>query len=265
MRLSRFAFLSDTHCSLINRLVFSQALKAIRDHNPHVLIHGGDLLEASSASVHPQDEPINILDEYRSGAETLDAMAEAAPKARRVWCLGNHDDNIQRRDPRRVPRQYREALHWSQQQAVSGSFARWEQVPYKKDAAGVFQLGQVVFAHGFSLNPELEALQLNNYVGGYAHRLVVSGHTHAPTHPTPCQRTRKVSLPLWHANAGTMADVSELSYMDRNDKWAWGAAVVLGECDTSGPCLPGRRWEAETRILRMESDWSPIWRPRRMA
>jgi predicted phosphodiesterase len=263
MKTVRFAAVSDTHCSLIDQLAWSRGLEVIRQHNPHFVLHLGDLFEASSASVHPQDDRADILDEYRCAAKVLDEMADAAPKAKRIWILGNHDDNIQRKDPRRVPKEFRNAVHWSEQQSVAKSFNRWQQVPYLKDATGCLRIGQVIFSHGFSLNSELEALQLNNYCGGFAHRLVVTGHTHAPSAPQPCMRTRKVSLPLWWANTGTFADIGELSYMDRNDKWAWGAAVVIGECDPSGECLPGRRWEAETRIIHMHSEWSPIWRNRR--
>lgn len=259
----RFAYVTDTHCDLIDKIAFAEARREISSHRPHFIIMGGDLLESSAASVHPQDEDKDILEEYQSAARTLDELAACAPGAKLIWCIGNHDDNIQRRDPRRVPKKFRSAVHWSQQAGVAKSFARWEQIPYLKEERGCYQLGQVIFVHGWSLNSELEALQVNNYCGGFAHRLVVSGHTHAPSAPQPCMRTRKVSLPLWWANAGTLANISELSYMDRNDKWAWGAAVVVGECDPSGACMPGRRWEAETRILKMHSHWSPLWRPRR--
>jgi len=262
LKSSRFAYLSDIHCPFVNHAAWAAALGIVKSHRPDLVVIGGDLFESGFASVHPNEYDHDGLDEYESAATLLDTLRNACPKAKRVWLLGNHDDNIQKRDPRRVPKSLRRLVHWDNSK-YSDSFKAWHQVPYVKSERGCYQLGQVIFKHGFSLNDELEALQFSNYTGGFAHRLVIGGHTHAPTPPMPAMRTKKISLPLWYANAGTLCDIDKLEYMDRNDKWAWGAAVVLGDCDPSGPCLPGKCWEAETRVLRMHSQWSPHSRPRR--
>lgn len=262
MRSTKWAFATDVHAPFVNHTALALAITAIKEHKPDVLVCGGDLFESGFASVHPNEYDHDGLDEYEAASEILKQLQAAAPRAKKVWLLGNHDDNIQRRDPRRVPKELRRLVHWDNSK-FSDVFKSWQQVPYIKGERGCYQIGQVVFKHGFALNDESEALQFSNYTGGYAHRLVVGGHTHAPMPPTPAMRTRKISLPLWYANGGTLCDIDAMSYMDRNDKWSWGAAVVLGDCDPSGSCLPGRRWDAETRILRMHSEWSPQWRPRR--
>ena len=61
----------------------------------------GDLFDASAASVHPDEVKHTLLDEYAVASNFLEQVRRAAPtNASFVWTLGNHDDNIQRCDPR---------------------------------------------------------------------------------------------------------------------------------------------------------------------
>jgi len=242
---------ADPHAPFTDPQALRWAARLVRTRRPHYLFCLGDLFEAHHASVHPDEHDHDALDEYRAGARILDTLRRAAPaRCRCVWLLGNHDDNIQRNDSRRVPRHLRRAVHWNNSRFAE-SFLRWRQVPYIKSAEGCFQLGQVIFTHGFSLRPELEAVQFANYTGGYGNRLVVSGHTHAPLAPTQARRTLRIPLPLWHANPGTLADMNALSYADRSDRSVWGTGLVYVECDPHGLGGAGCRWHAETLIYRM--------------
>jgi predicted phosphodiesterase len=247
----RFAAFSCTHSPLHSEAAVAAMLGVLIDHRPDVVVHLGDLLEASHASVHPDEHEHDALDEYREGARILDAVRDVAPDARLVWCLGNHDDNIQRKDARRVPKRYRRAVHWSAC-PWRESYGTWQQVPYRKHRAGVYQLGQVLFAHGWDAgvnSDELEAIQVNNLCGGHAHTLVVRGHTHRPVPPTRCTRTKRVPLQTWYANAGTLCDVERMEYAHRSDTSAWGPAVVVGETLLGRACMPAVNWSAETVCL----------------
>jgi predicted phosphodiesterase len=250
-----FAAFSCTHCPLHSEQAHAALLAVLRDVQPEYVIHLGDLFEASHASVHPDEHEHDALDEYQSAAAYLDTIIDATPGAQRVWCLGNHDDNIQRRDARRVPAKYRRAVHWSNS-PWKESFAVWRQVPYVKDPRGFYQLGQVIFSHGFDAgasSDELEAIQLANLAGGFAHTLVIRGHTHRPEQPTQCRRTKRIPLPFWYANAGTLCDIERMDYAARVDTSAWGAAVVVGTTRIGRACQPARNWRAETIMLNYPS------------
>jgi predicted MPP superfamily phosphohydrolase len=90
------------------------------------LICLGDLLEADAASVHPGESEHSLEHEYQSAAGFLTGAREAADNDRCqfIWLLGNHDANIQKRDPRRVPKPLRSLLDWNKHNA---EFAKWRQ------------------------------------------------------------------------------------------------------------------------------------------
>ena len=97
---------------------------------------------------------------------------------------------------------------------------------------GCYQLGAVIFAHGFAAganSDELEAIQLAMACGGHAHRLIVRGHTHRPVPPTQCKRTNRIKLPWHFSNVGYMAFESRPDYTNRFDIQQWGRAVLFGE------------------------------------
>jgi predicted MPP superfamily phosphohydrolase len=216
------------------------------------LICLGDLLEADAASVHPGESEHSLEHEYQSAAGFLTGAREAADNDRCqfIWLLGNHDANIQKRDPRRVPKPLRSLLDWNKHNA---EFAKWRQIPYLKGREGCFELGQTIFTHGFdagAASDENEAIQFNNYCGGHGHRLVVRGHTHRPRVVTQAMRTRTIPLPLWYCNAGTMGPLKP-DYMERKDTSQWGSALVVVETKMGRACQPARNWDAQVLIHKM--------------
>ena len=166
---------------------------------------------------------------------------------RLIWMNGNHDDNIFKRDPRRIPKALRDMIEIGRDSRWP-EFSKWAQYPYAKNQRGQVQIGQVVFFHGFDAgqtSDELEALQFNNITGGHSHRLFVRGHTHRPVPPTQCYRTRKVPLPYWYANVGTLGPLTP-DWASRMDTSAWGAACLIAETKTDRPNrLCAKNWEAE--------------------
>lgn len=224
-------------------------LGLISEYNPDVVVHLGDLFDSSASSVHSDKDEYthSLLDEYRAGADLLSSVRDMCSKAEFVWCLGNHDDAIQKQDARRIPKQLRSAVHWNNSKYAK-EFTKWQQIPYVKDKRGCYQLGQVVFIHGYDAgvnSDETEAIQFANYLGGQAHRLVIRGHTHRPCRVTQCQRTKKIPLPYWYANAGTWCDPSQLFYAQRLDTFLWRPAVVVGETQVTKSPRVRVCWEAE--------------------
>lgn len=216
----------------------------------------GDLFESSAASVHPDEHSHTLAEEYESGAGFLEEIRKVVGyKCRLHWCLGNHDDNLQVRDSRRTDWRTRELIHWNQSE-WGKTFALWKQYPYVKPSVhsqrGCLSIGQAIFCHGWDCglnSDELEGLQMAWACGGHAHRLVVRGHTHRPRSVTQCWRTKKVPLPFWFANAGTMGPTQPL-YMSRKDVSQWGPAIVWGECKVDTPSrFAGKEWSATMEAL----------------
>ena len=167
---------------------------------------------------------------------------------------GNHDDNIQRPDPRRIPKGLRDLCNPRKMDGVADEYKRWKHVPYRHGVRGCYQLGSCIFAHGYSASAnsnELESIQLAMACGGHAHRLVVRGHTHRPVPPTQCTRTARVKLPWWYANVGHMAFEQRPSYTHRFDTQQWGRACLIGECQLGRPGRMGKKsWNA--RLINLD-------------
>jgi predicted phosphodiesterase len=211
-------------------------------------VHCGDLLEAAAASVHADEHGHTLADEFRHASAYLESIRKVlSPKARLYWLWGNHDDNIFKKDPRRIPQALREMIELGRDNKWP-EFQKWTQLPYTKSKRGVLQIGQVCFYHGFdagATSDELEALQMSNITGGHSHRLFVRGHTHRPIPPTQAMRTRKIPLPWWYANVGTMGPL-EPDWASRVDRSQWGAAALIVETKTNRPHrLCSRQWDAQ--------------------
>jgi hypothetical protein len=222
----------------------------------HMVAHLGDLFESGAASVHPNEYTHSLLDEYSHGAWFLDQIeAVVGPRCKKVWVLGNHDDNLQAQDPRRVPPALRSAVHWNNS-PFSKTFRRWTQVPYVKAKEGTLRVGDVVLTHGWDSSPssgELEAIQVAGMHGFEPGLLVVRAHTHVPIAPTRCMRSRNTPLPWWFANVGTLGPLKP-NWTSRVYTGMWGAGVLIFETEIDpSPTISGRRWTAE--LLTLEGEY----------
>lgn len=250
-----FVAFSCPHCPFQTQEVVDRMLGRIADIEPDVVVCLGDLFEADAASVHKHrmEERMDLFEEYKSGATFLSAIREAAPTAiKLVWLYGNHDDNLQTNDARRIPKHLRNLIHWNKTEFGS-EFRQWQQIPYEKSARGVFRLGQVLFYHGFDVrqgSDEAEALQINNYCGGHAHTLMIRGHTHAPIPVTQVEYTARIGLPFYYANPGTLGPLKP-DYMKRKDSSKWGHAFIHGTVRLGRPSRlrQGPQWSAVLELL----------------
>ncbi len=259
-RLASFAAISCSHCPFQNEVAVDHLLNQLEKGGPFGNITDfvmlGDLFESSAASVHPDEHSHTLEDEYETAANLLVRIRSVLPpKCLLHWSLGNHDDNIQVRDARRIDRRIRGLIHWNKSE-WGEEFRKWKQYPYVKpsihDQRGCVQLGQVIFAHGYDAggnSDELEGLQLAYACGGHSHRLIVRGHTHRPRRVTQCKRSARVLLPYWFANAGTMGPMQP-NYMQRKDVSQWGPGIVWGQSKVDTPSrFAGREWDATTEII----------------
>jgi len=248
---ARFATVSCTHVPYQSERAIDRLLQELRGRKLTHFIHLGDLVDAEAASVHA-DDPTghSLLDEFEKAAEILASIREVLPKdCELILHDGNHDDNIQKADRRRVPKALRSLCNPRRIPQVRDEYRRWKRIPYRKGRAGCFQLGPVIFAHGWSAaanSDELEALQLVQSCGGHSHRLVVRGHTHRPVRPTQCRRTSRIPLPWWYTNVGHTAFDNRAAYTYRFDIEEWGRAMLVGECKLGRPGRIGSKaWDAD--------------------
>jgi predicted phosphodiesterase len=261
MAIIRWAALSCTHAPLEDWDALNWAAEQIQEHQPDVLIHLGDLLEASSASKFPKEDAWDIINEYEHAENILDALSEAAPGAERLFLEGNHDHNI--RGYARIPKDLRPLVDYRRH---IPSFVKQEWIPgvdeYVYDRnRGVYRLGQVTFGHGWATGVSADKQQSVDL--GMPYGLFVSGHTHKPVQVTQTMMNQTTPLPYWYANAGTLRNIWSTAddWMRRKRRHLWGQAIVLGDAwvDTKKTSsIPGqRRWDAETRFFRMYNDGEP--------
>lgn len=242
---ARIAVIADTHCPFLDKKAFAWALGHIRAFKPTHIVHLGDLFESAAASVHPNEYSHDQLDEYEDGAMVLGELEAAAPNAQRLWILGNHDANIAARDPRRVAKPLRRSVHWSNCRKTGHIFDRWTQIPYEFSSRGCVQLGQVFFYHDFTNAWDMNAIRMNNLLGGHGNRLGVHGHHHHILGPTQVMRTKKVPLPLWGASPGTLGPLQP-EWANRQDTSHWRHGLCKITTPMGRSCLPKRRWTCET-------------------
>lgn len=238
-------YLTDPHCPGHCPKALKWACSRIADFKPDYVIVGGDVFEADAASRFYNEQPYDLLTEYETAARWLDTVAEAGAGADLVWNLGNHDHNIQAKG--RIDRRVRRAVDWNESK-YGESFRKWRQIPFDFSARGVFQLGQVMFWHGHDGAEDLNAVRINNACGGYGHRLLVGGHVHVPRPPTQAERTKRIPLPLWYANGGTLGPIRP-EWTVRQDTSLWAPAVVKVELQMGRACQPGKNWDCEVEVM----------------
>lgn len=238
-------YLTDPHCPGHSPKALRWACQRICDYKPDYLIVGGDVFEADAASRFNNEKDYDLLHEYQIAAGWLDAVADAGPGCALVWCLGNHDHNIKSKG--RIDRRVRRAVDWNESKYGS-AFGRWRQIPYDFSARGTFQLGQVLFWHGFDGAEDSNAIRINNACGGYGNRLVIGGHTHKPHGPTQITKSKTIPLPLWFANGGTLGPTRP-DWTTRQDTSLWAPAVVKVELQMGRACQPGLNWDCDVEVM----------------
>lgn len=71
-----------------------------REFNPAVVIMNGDIFDGATISRFPRigwDKRPSVIQELNACKERLTEIEDAAPKAKKYWCLGNHDARFENR------------------------------------------------------------------------------------------------------------------------------------------------------------------------
>ena len=263
----RFLALSDTHAPLVDWASFNKVIQAIEEYKPDLIVHVGDALEGKFTSRHEGDERHrwSPIQEMEACAKTFRAINEAAPEAHKVWVYGNHDSNLLEYNPGRKDSDTIELLRTAFEVKVRGTGALdgWH-VADRYSHSRAWRIGQLTFRHGCDASDA--GLRQDLYSYCTPHGLHISGHTHRPQQVQQLVQGKALT-PFWSANTGCLMDVSQAYYMDRARKDLWGHAYIVGTVHAPGlkegrQQYAGKRWEAETRIIRL---FGENWAPNRLA
>lgn len=208
----------DTHERLLSRL---EQIK------PKHVILLGDLLEASPASRHYNEDAWTLSEEYDCAAEYLTSiMRVCGPDANYVWLHGNHDANIQSMG--RIDKRVRDLVDWHKHKTLGPVSSCWKQVPYSHRQ--VYRLGPITFRHGAEHGVNADRDQAVLY--GVENGLTVSGHTHRGFNVREAMLTSKVPLKKFFMNAGTHADWDRMDYMSRKSIAMWTHGLCHGDVNS---------------------------------
>jgi len=244
--LSSFVAYSCTHVPVIHRKSEEKLIKYLQDFKPDTVVMLGDLMDASPASRWPNEDEWDITYEYEVAAEHLRHVRLESGASKLVWLLGNHDDNILAQC--RIPKRLRRQVDWrSTGNPLSEEVKHWKMFDYSHEQA--FHMGPVTFQHGAEHGTDsgLRLAQLYAPENG----LLVYGHTHRPTNVTWPDIRNGIPLRKAYANAGCMADWTQMNYVKRKNKAPWGHALVAGEANDKRRerSFATKQWEAETVYL----------------
>lgn len=243
-RIVSFLAVGCTHFPYQDQASIDWVLAQIKKRRPDVIIHLGDMIDAESLSDHPKGMSTPTLEEeYRSASEFCAKVNDAAPRARKVWMMGNHEQRALRSNHAHISSLIDPKRHMK-------PVKKWKIVPYIYDRSGTYSLGQVTFAHGFNVGQSGCKKEVVQFCAQYG--LYVYAHTHRP-HDVHRISMGSTKLYHWHANAGTHIKPKP-GYMTCKDDSLWGQAVVVGEVDTKRRFDGKQNWKAETVIRRMYWD-----------
>lgn len=227
-----------THTPIHNVAAIDWLVDQVRARKPDVFIHLGDMFDAECISSFDLDEPNALRAEYDAANDLCHRINKAAPKARKVWLQGNHEERMFRKQWKHLASLLDYRIHVT-------AAKEWLHIDYQFDTDHVFTLGQVTFAHGWAVGQspcKTEAINLGVPMGLYVH-----AHTHRP-HPVHRISMGVTKLPYWQVNTGTYIDrkQAKAAYMKGKNDLLWGTAMVCGKADTR------RRYDCSRQFWRAE-------------
>lgn len=95
----KLAFATDQHCPFQDDRALDVALKVVSDFSPDLLVAGSDGIDfyaISSFDRDPERMKVGLQDELDVWTRTQVSWRDAAPKARRVYIQGNHEDRLRK-------------------------------------------------------------------------------------------------------------------------------------------------------------------------
>jgi predicted phosphodiesterase len=205
---------------------------------PDIIIHAGDLLEASHASRFPREYDWSLKYEIEEAQKYL-AKKNEIHKGPAYFLAGNHDDNA-----RSVSRLDGRLLDYIDPKSLLTELNNWgcdwEYTYAPGRVRGCLQIGWVTVMHGYEHNGNADEFQACLSANPYG--LYVGVHTHKPT-PVTQARKGTIQLPYWYANAGCGRNLKP-DYVKRKRTHSWGQGYV---------------WFATAITVRMEYDMRQRW------
>ena len=205
---------SDAHVWPYDRTTAQSAfIKFAKKLSPKIIVLNGDVLDGATISRHPsigwEGKP-SLAQEIQAVNEFLDDINKAAPNAKKVWTLGNHDARFETKMANAIP----------EFDGVVGTTLK-EQFPYWHFCWSSFMNDDVVIKHRFKGG--IHATHNNTLWSG---RSMVTGHLHSlkVTPFTDYDGTR------FGIDTGTLANPDGdqfLNYTEDNPKnWRSGFIVL---------------------------------------
>jgi hypothetical protein len=209
----------DLHCRPVpGRVGDAPALAALlrvtERLQPNLLINMGDALDGAALSRHPplgwEIKP-TIAEEIGGAQYDLARIRDAAPKAWRVWIVGNHDERYDRHLAMRVP-EMRDLVGMR----LSDSFPDWPM------AWSLEINGSALFVHRW--HGGVHARHNNLLKGGGAHVITADTHRSGVTH-----YTAQMGRTVHGVEVGCMAEPSGAQFQYTRGirpNWQMGFAVL---------------------------------------
>lgn len=216
----KLALAGDMHLPWPCRRTVAAFLKRLRHTKPDVVAQMGDLYDAYSWGKFPRSHcvmtPAEEIKKARKLAEDFwEAVRAAAPKARLIQLLGNHDARPAKRLIEQLP----------EFEPFADTIRSWwsfDGVETQKSERDEVTIGGVMLLHGYRKHGTHVTYNLMNTALGHTH---LGGVVYL----------RHQGKSLWELNCGLMGDpsVKALSYTAQSkvSKWTRG----WGEVDDYGP------------------------------
>lgn len=230
-----WAAISCTHRPVHDTDYCKWAVKQVKSIQPDILVHLGDLFDVKCLSRFAKAGSPTLKQEYESGSEFLVQLHEAAPKATRVFLMGNHEYRIFREENLLVSDLLDMRKHIPE-------LKHWKVYDYLYDPSYVYRVGQVTFSHGFSTSAgamKREVLSLT-----YPNGLYVHGHLHQGHGPEQIM-AGSLALPYWKADAGCGIEYTPTSYFAQWNLGKWSRGLLHGTLDTKLHADSRCHWTAE--------------------
>ena len=221
-------------------------VEQIKERQPNVIVCLGDLFDAETVSSFPQVNVVALGKEYDEVSRFLSLINDVAPKAKKVFMEGNHEERIFRPEYRRLSDllDYRKHIK---------PLKRWKSYPYILHPDNTYNLGQLTFYHGWcatigGASERKESIDLGAPFG-----LAIHAHTHRPVSEHVSLNTWRI--PYWRMNVGCGIDFewARNDYAKKRNISQWGHAIAVGWASTKRRHDGQRNWEAE--LIKRKMAW----------